>query len=799
MSAFPLPSNEHERLEELLSLDVLDSPREPEFDEISELAAQVCDTPIALVTLLDAERQWFKSRLGIDQEEIPREHSFCAYAIAEEQKAFVVPDARADPRFNQLPLVTDDPYVRFYAGIPLEMKSGHNLGTLCVLDSEPRDLTEHQRRALRALAHQVTALLELRRYRRELLHQLNAADHPEDALSSTWDSISQLARRIRQVFWLEDPEAGEIVYLSPSFDLLWGRSRADFTGKPPSALLEAVHPHDRARVVERKGPEPIDYRIQRRDGRVRWINHESFELVTAGGARRVASLAEDVTDRVTAETALHVSEQRFRQMLEHLDDAVCVAEPETLRPVFVNRAYERIWGRSAESLYERSDSWTDAIHPDDRWRLDAGLERWADTARFDQELRILRPDGELRWVRARAFPIVGEDGEWLLLAGMGEDVTEQKTARAERGRLEETLGQAQKLEVVGRLAGGVAHDFNNLLAIIAGSASILDERCEPDELRTETREILDATDRAAKLVTQLLAVSRPRTPATASTDLTQLARGTEGLLRRTLGEHIRIALDLDPATPPARLDRSHAEQVLLNLAVNARDAMPGGGVLSISVSPSDDRVRLAVSDSGIGIPEELRDRIFEPFFTTKAASGTGLGLSTVQRIVRSAGGDIELHSRPGGGTSFELLLPVATAAPAAPGDLAGVGEPEHGTGTILVVEDEAPLRRVIARTLERAGYRVLAPETALAARDQIRGDSAGFDLLLTDLVMPDLSGEELARELATVSPDTPTVFMSGYAPGGSPSARPGEDSVIAKPFRPDELLAQIRVAFSRAA
>ena len=403
------------------------------------------------------------------------------------------------------------------------------------------------------------------------------AERPEDALSSTWDSISQLARRIRQVFWLEDPDAGEIVYLSPSFDLLWGRSRADFTGKPPSALLEAVHPHDRALVAERKGPEPIDYRIQRRDGRVRWINHESFELITAGGARRVASLAEDVTDRVTAEAALHVSEQRFRQMLEHLDDAVCVAEPETLRPVFVNRAYERIWGRSPESLYERSDSWTDAIHPDDRWRLDAGLERWADTARFDQELRILRPDGELRWVRARAFPIVGEDGEWLLLAGMGEDVTEQKTARAERGRLEETLGQAQKLEVVGRLAGGVAHDFNNLLAIIAGSASILDERVEPDELRTETREILDATDRAAKLVTQLLAVSRPRTPATASTDLTLLARGTEGLLRRTLGEHIRIALDLDPATPPARLDRSHAEQVLLNLAVNARDAMPGEG------------------------------------------------------------------------------------------------------------------------------------------------------------------------------------------------------------------------------
>ena len=562
----------------------LDSPREPEFDEISELAAQVCHTPIALVTLVDAERQWFKSSLGIDQEEIPRELSFCAYAIAEEQNAFVVPDARADPRFNRLPLVTDDPYVRFYAGIPLEMKSGHNLGTLCVLDSEPRDLTEHQRRALQALAHQVTALLELRRYRRELLRQLNVAERPEDALSSTWDSISQLARRIRQVFWLEDPDAGEIVYLSPSFDLLWGRSRADFTGKPPSALLEAVHPHDRALVAERKGPEPIDYRIQRRDGRVRWINHESFELITAGGARRVASLAEDVTDRVTAEAALHVSEQRFRQMLEHLDDAVCVAEPETLRPVFVNRAYERIWGRSPDSLYERSDSWTDAIHPDDRWRLDAGLERWADTARFDQELRILRPDGELRWVRARAFPIVGEDGEWLLLAGMGEDVTEQKTARAERGRLEETLGQAQKLEVVGRLAGGVAHDFNNLLAIIAGSASILDERVEPDELRTETREILDATDRAAKLVTQLLAVSRPRTPATASTDLTLLARGTEGLLRRTLGEHIRIALDLDPATPPARLDRSHAEQVLLNLAVNARDAMPGEACSSISVS-----------------------------------------------------------------------------------------------------------------------------------------------------------------------------------------------------------------------
>ena len=294
-------------------------------------------------------------------------------------------------------------------------------------------------------------------------------------------------------------ETDRIVYMSPSFDLLWGRSRGHFIDGPPSALIHAVHPADRPRLATRPADGEIAYRIQRGDGRVRWVRKESFELSARGGERRTATVAEDVTDRVSATAALHMSEERFRQMLEQLADAVWVADPSSLQVLFINSAYERIWGRSRSSVYEHSGSWTEAIHPGDQeafWEAAAG---WRQSGAFRQDFRILRPDGELRWVRARAFPIRDPDGELVFLAGVGEDVTASKAQEEEHARLQAAMHQSQKLEAVGRLAGGAAHDFNNVLGIITGSASILHESVE-SELREETGEILSAADRAAKLV-----------------------------------------------------------------------------------------------------------------------------------------------------------------------------------------------------------------------------------------------------------------------------------------------------------
>jgi PAS domain S-box-containing protein len=491
------------------------------------------------------------------------------------------------------------------------------------------------------------------------------------------------------------------------------------------------------------------------------------------------------------------AEMRLRQMVEQLDDPVWVADPETLRVLYVNAAYERIFGRSRESLYERTESWIEAIHPDDRPRFEDGLRDWYRTARYDDELRIVPPEGEERRIRARAFPIRDETGAIVLLGGIGEDVTEQRAAEAERERLEEAVRRTQKLEAVGRLAGGVAHDFNNVLAVIAGAASMLQDEVEGPELRRDVDEILAATERAAKLVSQLLSISRPRISREASVDLVEMVKGAELLLSSTLGTGIEVELELDPATPPARLEQSHAEQLLLNLSVNARDAMPAGGTLTIRVCSStladEPCAVLEVADTGPGVPPAIRERIFEPFFTTRT-DGTGLGLSTVHRTVTSAGGSVEFADAPAGGAIFRLLIPRANGA-AAPDEASPPPGGDVAAGrTILLVEDEQPLRRVLKRALEAAGYAVVAPERAEDASDLIRAGETRFDLMVTDIVMPGLSGEQLAEELQTAQPGLPVVFMSGYAPERTVGSAPAAERVLAKPFRPQALLAEVALA-----
>ncbi len=401
------------------------------------------------------------------------------------------------------------------------------------------------------------------------------------------------------------------------------------------------------------------------------------------------------------------------------------------------------------------------------------------------------------WLRDEKRVVHDAGGRVTEVVGSWTDITS-------RVELEEQFRHAQKMEAVGRLAGGVAHDFNNVLTVIQGyGGALLDDLLSADEVRDSATQICLAADRAAALTRQLLAFSRKQTLVTQLVDVAQLVKGVERLLHRLIGEDVTLTTTVTPDTPRVKGDPGHLEQVLINLAVNARDAMPEGGTLTLVTSraevgrapgrPGGTVARIVVSDTGRGMTPEVRARVFEPFFTTKEAGrGTGLGLSIVFGVVHQMGGTIDLWSEPGHGARFTIDLPVA-------GDdltLAGGAEtrvPDAvGTETVLVVEDEEPVRHIARVALEARGYHVVAASTG--AEGLALADDTEIDLLLTDVVMPGMSGREVATALLAKYPSVKVLYMSGYFDDAHVRAQLAEAqaSVLQKPFTPRALAAKVR-------
>jgi two-component system, cell cycle sensor histidine kinase and response regulator CckA len=387
----------------------------------------------------------------------------------------------------------------------------------------------------------------------------------------------------------------------------------------------------------------------------------------------------------------------------------------------------------------------------------------------------------------------------------------------ERRELEDQLRHAQRLEAIGRLAGGVAHDFNNLLSVIIGYSDFALARTRDDELRRDVEQIRKSADRAALLTRQLLVFSRRQKVEPRLLDLNELVSNLDKMLRRLIGEDIDLQLDLHSDLPKVRADAGQMDQVLMNLALNARDAMPGGGRLLIETGDIDVSeagplvppeiasgryVRIIVSDTGIGMDEHIQEHIFEPFFTTKeAGKGTGLGLSMVYGLVRQNNGYVWFRSTPGEGTSFAIYLPV-------PGESIGeepvLAQPSHrpakaGSGSILVVEDYAPVRSLAAEILKKRGYSVVAVSDAAQALAALRRREAPFDLLLTDVVMPGMSGSELAQEFVIESPRTRVLFMTGYSNEENlkPHQLPLNTTIVQKPFTADSLLHAVQLSMGK--
>jgi PAS domain S-box-containing protein len=514
--------------------------------------------------------------------------------------------------------------------------------------------------------------------------------------------------------------------------------------------------------------------------------------------RAAASLVAAVIERRALERDLRASESRYRGLLEQASDAVLLVAADG-RLLEANPAACELSGYARDALLALR--FEEAFAPEERERVRARLAalRGRETTLFEGRLR--RPDGTVVDVEAsaRALPDSG------FLAGL-RDVSERK-------RLEAQLHQAQRMEALGRLAGGVAHDFNNVLSVITGCAQLLRQdlaagRPEPDDVD----EIIAAANRAQALTRQLLAFSKRQMLDPEVLSLDAIVHGLRAVLGRLLREDVALELTLEAGDVAVRVDPGAIEQVLANLALNARDAMPGGGRFTVTtravrLARAEPAVQgtlapgayalLEVADSGVGMTADVLARAFEPFFTTKGpGAGTGLGLASVLGLVKQSGGELTIASAPGAGTAVRVYLPLAAHHAATAAAAPAVG----GTETILLVEDDPAVRQTTRRLLERRGYRVLAADTPDAALNLVTGGAAAIDLLLSDVVMPDVNGPTLARLVRAVRPGLPVLFVSGYA---DPMTATAADEVagavfLPKPLDAADLAAKVRQALDAA-
>ncbi|WHU04101.1 PAS domain-containing protein [Sphingomonas sp. NIBR02145] len=805
---------ERQRLEALAAYDILDTEPEAAFDEIARLAADICGTPIAVVNLVGEGRQFFKAEVGLGVRETPLETSFCAHAILEAD-FLEVPDATRDGRFDCNPLVTGESHLRFYAGALLKSAEGWPIGTLCVLDTVPKQLSELQQRTLKVLARQVMAQLDARR-------ELRRRDEADLRYRTLFDSMDE---GFCVIEFLDGPQGPLSDYVHVEANAAYAR-HAGIPNVVGQKVREMV-PDEAGDWVARYGEvlrTGVPIRFERElEATRRYLSLSAFRIEPAS-RRQVAVLFEDVTERRRAEIDL----QRLNETLEaRVADAL--AERRVLADVVegtaafiqvvdMDRRWVAINGAAAREfetvfgVYPRvGDRMADLVvnHAELRASVDALWARALAGESFTEIVETGQGSDEEHFYEVRFSPLHDAAGKQIGAYQFAYDVTDRLQEQTRLRNAEEALRQAQKMEAVGQLTGGIAHDFNNLLAGISGAFEMIGTRLSQGRNRDVDKYLTagqGATRRAAALTHRLLAFSRRQTLSPKAIVINRLLTDLVELVQRTVGPAIEVETIAAGGLWPTLVDANQLENAILNLCINARDAMPGGGKITIETGNKwlDHRtarergldpgqyVTVCVSDTGVGIPRDILDRVFDPFFTTKPlGEGTGLGLSMVYGFARQSHGHVRIYSELDQGTMVCIYLPRHLGEEDAPAPELGGGAVarSHAGETVLVVDDEPTVRMLIVDALGELGYSCIEAADGPAGLRLLEG-AERIDLMITDVGLPGgLNGRQVADAARVARPELKVLFVTGYAENAVLNHGHIEHGmeVLTKPFAVDDL------------
>jgi PAS domain S-box-containing protein len=603
---------------------------------------------------------------------------------------------------------------------------------------------------------------------------------------------------------------GRVVFSNPAASRILGRTPDQLTGRSAHetewrATFEdgTADPDRHPSMTALRTGQPVSdvvMRLQHPPQSDTWVSVNAFPVFEDGGSAPTGVVVSftDITESRRTRAALKASERRYRMIVETALEGIWAFDADG-GTTYVNERMAQLLGRPAAELVGLSMR----EFLDDEGRATAGLNGARSRTGISEQhdLKLVRDDGTFVWAMISSRPLLGDDGEYVGSIALVTDLTERRRTEAalreaelerqrqqaelENSRLQTELTRAQRLESLGRLSGGVAHDFNNLLGVILNYAGFLTKRIEPgDPLAADVAEIRRAAERAAELTRQLLLFGRREVTRPTAFYLRTVVDDLAPMLRRTLGTDVELVVRTSSEPTLVFADRGQIEQVLMNLVLNARDAISGHGTVTVGVERLPGAVELSVSDDGGGMSPEVLDQAFEPFFTTKSRDGgSGLGLASVHGIVSQAGGEVTITTSPGVGTRINVRLPPPARHLAA--------ESARTADKVLVVDDEAAVRAVTARMLRESGYVVVEAGSGVEALDRIGSDAADTTIVITDVVMPSMSGPELAGALRTSRPDIKVLLMSGYAHGELGLDDPRRSTLLAKPFDEEQLIAAV--------
>ncbi len=792
-----------DRLAAVRATGLADTPPEEEFDRLTRIAARVLGTPISLLTLVEGQRQFFKSAHGVTVREGHIDSSLCRF-VAVRAAPMVLNDAATDPQFATHRAHTELG-IRSYLGFPVRSLEGHVVGSFCVADHQPRQWNADDQRLLQDLAAEAEA--EVQRRERSMR---GGAEH---------DLLLEVMRSSPAATCVLNPQ-GQIIYINDNAEKILGLRAEDVKRRAYNApawrhttvdgrpLPDEEQPF---RQVMNTGKPVVDARhsIEWPDGRRRVLSINGAPVKDAGGQIvRLVFHVQDITESLAAQDALRASEEKFSRAFRSSPDPFVITALDDGRFVEVNRGFTEVFGYTAGDAVGRT-------------ALELGL--WLSAQQRSEVLRQIDRQGRLH---ALEVPLRHRDGRILACQLSGErfevrgqahlvvvvrDLTAFRAAAEAESHFRRQLQQNQKIEALGTLAGGIAHDFNNLLAGILGRTEYaLNLAPDAATIRHDMEEIHRIALRARELVRRILAFNREQEAKLGPVSLAAFLRDHVELLRATLPATIEIALSLPGEDLAIDAEPGRLHQILLNLATNAAYAMQQRGRIEFvlarhTISAEFARLhptlaagpgaRLTVRDHGAGFSPEAVSHLFEPFFTTKPpGEGTGLGLPTVHALMRLHHGTVTLEATPGGGATFQLYFPLSSArAPAAPADAPAAPLPRGRGQRILLIDDEEIVGNVASRVLARVGYKPIVFQDPRAALAMFAADPQSVDLVITDYTMPGCTGDEVVRRLLALRPDLPVIISSGHAAGldAGKARELGARCLIEKPVSLDDLTSAV--------